>query len=211
MRLELAPTVDEQWNCFDSKLRAQVRRSEKEGATIRVGSADKLRDFYKIFSRNMRDLGTPVYSRSFFERVVEHLRESVEIVIVYFGEIPGAAAFLIHYDGRTEIPWASSNRIFNPLGVNMLLYWSCIRRAIQRGSNVFDFGRSSKDSGTFRFKKQWGARPIPMYWHYWLESGKAIPSLRPDNPDFAIAIQLWRKLPLPVANAVGPLIVKHLP
>ena len=93
----------------------------------------------------------------------------------------------------------------------MLLYWEVLRYAIQQGYQHFDFGRSTVDSGTYRFKKQWGAKAKQLYWHYWLADGQPLPKLSPDNPKYRLAIAVWKKLPLIVANQLGPGIVKNLP
>ncbi|MEO8223796.1 MAG: FemAB family XrtA/PEP-CTERM system-associated protein [Gammaproteobacteria bacterium] len=211
MQATLAGTEEAHWNALPAKLRSQVRRPQKEGATTRIGGAELLPAFYAVFSRNMRDLGTPVYARSFFSTVARELAECVDVVIVELGGKPVAAGVLIHFAGRTEIPWASSLRSVNRLGVNMLLYWACLRRAIERGSRIFDFGRSTVDSGTYQFKRQWGAEPVPHYWHYWLRGGGELPRLNPSNPKFALAIAAWQRLPLWLANGLGPHIVRNLP
>lgn len=211
MHSSLEATEDLHWRKLSSKLRSQVRRPQKEGATTRVGGAELLPQFYAVFAHNMRDLGTPVYSRSFFATVVEELGEHADVVLVELNGAPVAAGILLHFRGRTEIPWASSLRSANRLGVNMLMYWACLQRAIERGSTVFDFGRSTRDSGTFQFKRQWGAEPVPLYWHYWLRDGGALPRLNPSNPRFAMAIAAWQRLPLWLANGLGPHIVRNLP
>ena len=110
-----------------------------------------------------------------------------------------------------EIPWASTVRDFNKISINMLLYWEVLKFAIESGRKVFDFGRSTVDSGTYRFKKQWGAEPVQLNWHYWLADGGELPQLNPDNAKFRMAINAWKKLPLPLANLLGPHIVRHLP
>lgn len=211
MEAPLATSAEAQWQRLPSKLRSQVRRPEKAGATARVGGRELLPLFYAVFSRNMRDLGTPVYARSFFGTVARELGDRVEVVVSELEGRPVAAGILIHSGGRTEIPWASSLRSVNRLGVNMLMYWTAQKRAIERGSTVFDFGRSSRDSGTFNFKRQWGAEPVPHYWHYWLRDGGDLPALNPSNPRFALAIAAWQRLPLWLANTLGPPIVRNLP
>jgi hypothetical protein len=122
-----------------------------------------------------------------------------------------AAAFLIGYGGRLEIPWASTIRDVNHLSINMLLYWEVLKYAIQHQYRIFDFGRSSRDSGTYFFKRQWGAHPQPLYWHYWLRGDRKLPALNPQNPKYALAINIWKHLPLFIANRLGPSVVKYLP
>lgn len=211
MLLELPREPEALWQALGSKLRAQVRRPLKEGAQAIHGGVELLDEFYVVFSRNMRDLGTPVYPRSFFAAIAERFAEALSIVVVRLGGRPAAAGFLLGHGRQLEIPWASSLSEYNRLGVNMLLYWRALERAVEQGYGVFDFGRSSIDAGTYRFKKQWGARPAQLYWHYWLGDGAHLPDLTPGNPRYRLAVSAWRKLPLPLANRLGPRIVKNLP
>jgi lipid II:glycine glycyltransferase (peptidoglycan interpeptide bridge formation enzyme) len=110
-----------------------------------------------------------------------------------------------------EIPWASTLRRVNSIGINMLMYWEVLKHAIETGHHRFDFGRSSVDSGTYRFKKQWGAKPQQLYWHYFIPEGAALPELNPNNPKYKFIINTWKKMPLLLSNAIGPFIVKNLP
>jgi predicted N-acyltransferase len=156
-------------------------------------------------------LGTPVYSKNFFRNILQERGDQAHIVIVYWRNRPVSAAFLLGYRDMMEIPWASTVREANSLNINMLLYRTVLGFCIRKHYQFFDFGRSSKDSGTYRFKKQWGARPVQHYWHYWLESGGALPELKPDSPKFRILIACWRKLPIWITKVIGPMIVKSLP
>ena len=124
---------------------------------------------------------------------------------------PVAAAFVIGYRGRLEIPWASSLREANSIGVNMLLYWNVLEYACRERYAMFDFGRSTVDAGTFKFKKQWGAQPHQLYWHYWIRGGGQPPVINPSNPKYRLAVAAWQRLPLPVANRLGPWLVRNLP
>lgn len=211
MRLELPDGVDKLWSALGSKLRSQIKRPLRENPVVKTGGVDLLNDFYKVFSRNMRDLGTPVYSKEFFRKILEAFEEHCHLVVVFKDNSPVAAGFLIGYKGMMEIPWASSLREFNKYGFNMLMYWESLKLSIEQSYQVFDFGRSSKGSGTYRFKKQWGAYPVQMNWHYWKKDGGGIPMLNPSNPKYKLAINMWKKLPVPIANQIGPFIVKNLP
>ena len=211
MILPLPDSHNELWEAFTSKLRAQIRRPQRERPEILSGGKEYLNEFYVVFARNMRDLGTPVYGKSFFGNILRGFPEESRIVIVRMGDRPVSAAFLLGYRGLLEIPWASTIRDVNHLSINMLLYWEVLKIAIDKKYRLFDFGRSSCDSGTFQFKRQWGAIPRQLYWHYWLPQDKKIPSLNPDNPKFKMAINTWKRLPLSITNFLGPLIVRNLP
>lgn len=211
MRLDLPREYELLWKGFPSKLRSQIRRAQKEGMTVQVGGNELLPEFYSVFSRNMRDLGTPVYGRNFFETIMRVCPNDTRIVSVRLKSQPLAAAVLCGFRTMVEIPWASSDRRFNHLAPNMLLYSGVIEYACRKGFTVFDFGRTSPESGTYRFKAQWGARPVPLYWKYWMASGGGLPDVSPRNAKFRLAIQMWRRLPLSVANCIGPLVVRSIP
>jgi FemAB-related protein (PEP-CTERM system-associated) len=211
MRRPLEDSTDRLWNGLDRKLRNQVRKAEKSALEGDAGGAERLDDFYAVFARNMRDLGTPVYGIRFFREVLAAFPDRTRVFVVRHEGRPVAAS-LVHWRGSTiEVPWASSLREFNPLCANVLLYWHMLRFAVERGFAVFDFGRSTPGEGTFQFKRQWGAEPGDMVWEYWTAAGRRAPALDPHNPKFALAIRMWQRLPVPIATAIGPLVVRSIP
>jgi serine/alanine adding enzyme len=212
MQLALSQSSDELWKSFPSKLRSQVQRPVREGMYARLGREEGLDDFYAIFAENMRDLGTPVYSKEFFRQILRTFPESTWILTICSKDRqPVASGFLLGFKGMLEIPWASSLRRYNRYSPNMLLYWNVLKWACEKKFRVFDFGRSTPGEGTYRFKEQWGAKPAQLYWHYWLRNGQALPELNPHNPKYRLAIHLWKKLPVSVTKLIGPAIVKNLP
>ncbi len=211
MRLSLPPDGETLWTSYPSKLRSQIRRARKEGMKVDLGGLELLDDYYRVFARCMRDLGTPVYGKKFFRLIIETFPKEVRLCVVSLNGLALAAGLLYGFRDRLEIPWAAADRRYNRLAPNMLLYGSVLEFACREGFREFDFGRSSVDSRTYRFKQQWGARPRQLYWYYWLGTGRNIPELNPENPRFKVAIALWRRLPLSVANVLGPPIVKYLP
>ena len=200
------------WDNLGSKLRSQVKRPEREGMYARIGHEDMIDEFYEVFSENMRDLGTPVYSKTFFVNVLRRFPSASWICSVYTKEgKPVGSGFLVGFKETLEIPWASSLRAYNNCAPNMLMYWTCLKFACDSGYKVFDFGRSSPLEGTYRFKEQWGAMPHQLYWYYWMLFGKALPELSPRNPKYAMAINVWKRLPLSLTKLIGPMVVKNLP
>ncbi len=197
---------------FKAKLRSQIRRPSKEGMYAKTGGAELLDDFYYVFCRNMRDLGTPVTGKSFFAKLLDVFPNEARVATVYTKDnLPAASAFLLGFKEILEIPWASSLRIYNRFSPNMLLYWEVLSYAISAGYKKFDFGRGTKDGGTHKFKKQWGGEEKALSWYYILPKGEALPQVNKENPKYALAINMWQKLPLPLANLLGPKIAKHLP
>lgn len=210
MRLALPSFPGPLWEELPAKVRNQVRKGEKNKLQIAWGGSERLDEFYDVFSHNMRDLGTPVYGRALFAAVLRYFGESAEICIVRNEEKPIAAALLVHGKGVSEVPSASSLREYNSTCANMLMYWNLLDRAIQREQSVFDFGRSTVDGPTYRFKKQWGALPEPAAWQYHLRDGET-PDLRPDNPRYQRLIKIWQRLPVRVTRWIGPRIVRGIP
>lgn len=211
MVLALADSVDRQWNELDRKVRNQVRKGEKSQLTIEIGGAALLPAFYAVFARNMRDLGTPVYSARFFEEVCNTFPEQARVFVVRANG-QAVAASIVHWLGSTiQVPWASALRESNPLSANVFLYWQMVKYAVEHGFSSFDFGRSTPNEGTFHFKKQWGATPVPLVWEYWTAAGRAMPDLSPANPRFDLAIRLWQRLPVSLTTVIGPPIVRNIP
>jgi FemAB-related protein (PEP-CTERM system-associated) len=210
MLKNLPDDIEQLWSGLGTKLRAQIKKAERNSFTVKVGNINLINDFYKVFSNNMRDLGTPVYSKALFENMLNN-NETAAIIMLYHQNKPVSTAFLLGWRNTLEIPWASTIKPANKLDANMKLYWEVLKFSIQKGYKIFDFGRSSKDANTYRFKKQWGAKSHELYWHYWLPNNKPLPEINPNNPKYKIMISVWKKLPLWIANIIGPEVVKNLP
>jgi serine/alanine adding enzyme len=196
-----------------AKLRSQVKRADRESPSARTGGVELLDDFYDIFCRTMHELGTPVYPRRFFAAILERFRDECQLVVIDRAGKAAAAAFLVMANGRAEIPWAACRADAKPAGFNMRLYWDVLRTVLERGCRQFDFGRSTVDSGTYRFKLQWGAKPQQLYWHRWERAAgpEASPTPAGDSRLMRYATEVWKRLPLGVANTLGPIVSPSLP
>ena len=211
MRLELPKHFETLWEGFPPKLRSQIRRARKAGMIVRSGGDELLDDFYRLLARNMRDLGTPVQARGVFETFVKTLPAETRICVVSMAGQPMAAGFLYGFREVLEIPWAAADRRHKELSANMLLYSAALEFGCGAKYRVFDFGRSTPGSGTYHFKQQWGAKPFPLHWYYWLSNGGALPEISPQNPKFRLAIEVWKRLPVSITRIVGPAIVRNIP
>ena len=212
MWLRLPANADQLWQFLGSKLRAQIKKTHAKGLQYETGGIELLDEFYRVFSINMRDLGTPVYAKTFFAHVVNLAPGQITLVIGRDScARPVSAALLVLHQGRMEVPWASTLRRANELNANMGLYWHMLQYACQQGCHTFDFGRSTQGASTYRFKKQWGAEPVQLQWHYWLAGGGDLPKLNPDNPKYRAAIAVWQKLPVWATRLLGPMIVRNIP
>jgi FemAB-related protein (PEP-CTERM system-associated) len=211
MLLDLPPTSTELAASLKSKLRSQIRKAEKNGLVFRSGNGTaELETFYRVFAENMRDLGSPVHAKSWFEAIRKHLESHFHLGVVLLEEKPVGAGIVLKAAGSAAIPWASTVARFNHLAPNMLLYWSFLRDMTDAGCTQFDFGRSSVGEGTYRFKKQWGARPAQLNWRDYESGGAFMEVDGRSGGARAFAATIWKFLPLPVANAIGPRIRKFI-
>ena len=211
VHLPLPATVEELWErTFKAKLRSQIRRPGKEGMTAARG-AGELGAFYDVFARNMRDLGTPVLPRAFFEHIRDAFGDRAIFSAVRTADgHPAAAACSLEWRGEVEIVWASSVRAYNKFSPNMLLYADLIEESVRRGARIFNFGRCTPGGPTHKFKTQWGGEDIPLAWPYWSRAG-TVGTPSPDRPIFRAATAVWSRLPLAVANRLGPVLARQLP
>jgi FemAB-related protein (PEP-CTERM system-associated) len=210
MLLELPASSGDLMNSFKSKLRSQIRLPIKEGLTSKVGGVELLEDFYRVFLVNMRDLGSPVHSKGLIKAVMEIFAEKARLAVVYHGGQPLAGGLVIGFGDTIENPWASSLRKYAKLSPNMLLYWTMLEFACDNGYRWFDFGRSTPDEGTYRFKQQWGAVPKPLFWQY-IGVNKAVSDSGADEKSrFDKAVRYWQKLPLAATRILGPVIRRHI-
>ena len=250
MRMPLPSTSDELWEGIKAKVRNQIRKAQKtDGFSVHWGREELLSEFYDIFCRNMRDLGTPPFSQRLFAEILAafshptsrraggvsppvsdtsefdlHAQSTggltpparqndegfAEICVVRLHGRAVASGLLVHGPGTTQVPSASSLREFNSSNANMLLYWNLLTRAIERGQREFDFGRSTRDGGTYKFKAQWGATEHPAVWQHYVRHGNA-GDMRPSNGKFQMLIQIWQRLPVWLTRLIGPAIVRGIP
>jgi serine/alanine adding enzyme len=203
---------DALWKRLSSKLRSQIRRPQKEGVTVRIG-ADQVRPFYKVFAHHMRDLGTPVMPRSFFEAVAREFADDALFAVAYHDDRPiacGAGFTWGAADNREfEITWASALRAYNRMSPNMLVYWELMKHVADHGITTFNFGRCTPGGNTHKFKTQWGTVDQPLWWYERRAEGAATPS--EGHGAAARGPELWKRLPLPIANALGPRIIRFIP
>lgn len=150
---------------LQSKVRSQVKKSLKNRLTFRMGGIELADSFYGVFRENMRDLGSPVHSFQWIYQILAAYKNRAHIGMVYLSDrTPAAAGLILCHPHGVSIPWASSLRQFNRFNPNMLLYWNFLQFASAHGYPFFDFGRSTPQEGTFRFKKQWGSVPGALHW-----------------------------------------------
>jgi len=204
MTLDLPTYPEELWSGFRAKVRNQIRKARKSGLTAHLTDGDGLSDFHRVYTTNMRDLGSPPHSMRFFAEVLERFADEARLVLVHHNNETIAGAVVLADDHEWQAPWASSLRETNAMCPNHLMYWTILAAACGEAER-FCFGRSSRDSGTYRFKEQWGAVEQPLAWRTWggngaagTEGGRVVTWVQ----------QAWRRLPVPVARTLGPHIIR---
>ncbi len=194
---------------FESKLRSQVRRAEREGVSIRFGR-ELVADFYTVFAQHMRDLGTPALGRDFFESLANGYGDEMVVAVAYLADQPVACAIGFFWGEEFEITWASALIAFKKIAPNMSLYWRLMEHVAQRGARVFNFGRCTEGSNTHRFKRQWGGTDEPLFWYQWSASAQPASTPAPGGA-FALAETIWRQLPVALTSRLGPHVARLLP
>ncbi len=207
----LADTPDRMWERLGAKLRNQVGKSMKNGLEPRIGGAELLRNFYGVYLRNMRALGSPPLPAAFFQAVLAEFGPAARICLVDLGCRTVAGAVLLGSGQALEIPWAASLPRYRPLAPVMLLYWTAIRHATEAGYRIFDMGRSSPGSGSDHFKRQWKSECEPLPWHYWIRSGAGLPAFTEAGGRLALLRTLWSWMPIVLVKNVGTRVIRYIP
>ena len=210
------------WRRFDKGVRNQIRKAERSGLSVEVGGPANLPAFYDTFVERMRDLGSPVHALAFLRAVVDGFGPRARVVLVKKGSAAIGGLVAVAFNDRLTVPWATCLKEHFALCPNMLLYWETIRTACADGFAHFDFGRSTRQSGTYQFKKQWGAQEEPLFWYriplapagaFADRSGSGVRQVsshsgRGGSRD--LLARMWQRLPLSVTRQVGPHLRKYL-
>jgi len=212
LKLSLPNDEEVLWNGFNPKVRNQIRKAQKYKFDIKWGT-DHFDSFYKIYSKNMHNLGTPVHSKNFFSKIIDKFPAQTDILSIYKDKTAVASMFVMKYKKSLSDPWASSLKEYLEYNPNMLMYWEVLKFGCQNNFDEFDFGRSHIDAGTYKFKMQWGAQPIPLIYDlYSFDDGKresTITSYR--GKKAALFSLLWKLIPFKITLWLGPKLRKYIP
>ncbi len=205
--LALNRISDQVWAKIKDKTRNQVRKAEKSGCVV-IRDNTGIDEFARVYARNMRDMGTPFLGWKFLHCVLKHFGAKANVFCIRRGVKTIAGGIMLRFKECAYMPFASSLRRYNEYCPNNLLYWEAIKFACAQGCEQFDFGRSTVNTGTYNFKKQWGAQPRQLYYRYY----PAVAGTRTFNPNdkkYSMMINCWRLIPVRLASCVGPAIVRH--
>ncbi|MCI0547891.1 MAG: FemAB family PEP-CTERM system-associated protein [Candidatus Rokubacteria bacterium] len=208
---EIHPTDEENLSAIPRKQRRMVRQGPKHGLTAAIGMGRHLEECWDVYAESVRNLGSPVFPRALFAALQAAFDKDCQILTVHReGRVVAGVLTLFHED-RVLPYYGGARRDALPYAVNDFMYWELMRYAAATGCRVFDFGRSRVGTGSYHFKRHWGFEPTPLPYQYVLLKGQGLPDLSPSNPRFDLAIRAWQRLPLPVANRVGPWLTRYLP
>jgi FemAB-related protein (PEP-CTERM system-associated) len=208
-RKPIVSDVEANMAAIPRKQRAMVRKGIARGLASEID--DGVGRFFDVYADNMHRHGTPPFSRRYFEALRSAFGESCEVLTVLDPHGRPVSGVLSFYFRDEVLPYyAGDLTSARELAANDFKYWELMRRACERGCKVFDYGRSKRDSGSFDFKKNWGFVPEPLHYEYQLLKRDAVPQNNPANPKYRAFIAAWQRLPRPIANAIGPAIVRNL-
>lgn len=207
-RKAIDPDVEQNMKNIPRKQRAMVRSGIKNGLISEID--DGVERFFDVFSDNMLRHGTPALPKRYFALLKEIFGKDCEVLsVTHEGKV--VSSVLSFYFKDEVLPYYAGDTVeARKLAANDFKYWELMRRACEKGYKVFDYGRSKRGTGSFDFKKNWGFEPAPLSYEYQLHKAKSVPDQNPLNPKYQLFIKAWRKLPLGVANFIGPYIVKNL-
>ncbi|MEO9600726.1 FemAB family XrtA/PEP-CTERM system-associated protein [Parasphingorhabdus sp.] len=208
---QLADDEENQLLAIPRKQRAEVRKGLKNNLNIRIGTDQQDRaDHYAVYAESVRNLGTPVFPKALFDEVLDGFGEDADILTVLEDGVP-VASVLSLYHQQTVLPyWGGGTWNARRLRANDVLYYSLMNHARERGCERFDFGRSKLGTGAYAFKKNWGFEPEPLTYATRTADGEQARDVNPMSPKYRLQVALWQRLPLSVANRIGPWIAKGL-
>jgi FemAB-related protein (PEP-CTERM system-associated) len=211
MTIDLNSDPDVLWKAFTTAHRQDVRKGTKRGLTVKRGGTDLLSDFYTVLSESWRDMGTPIFSIVYLDAVAAAFRDVIRVYVVYSGDEPAAGAFVLLHGDTVEGLWLGSRSKFRREYAGYVLYWDLIKDACELGFKTYHLGRSTVQSGGEQFKKKWNAHATQLYWQFILRNRSEVPQLNVQNPKYRFAIKMWQRLPLGVAEVIGPYISRNIP
>jgi FemAB-related protein (PEP-CTERM system-associated) len=207
-RKSIATELEDNMQAIPRKQRAMVRKGIKAGLQSHVD--EDIDDFFLAYSASVHRLGTPVFSKKYFRLLKQTFAQDCELMVITSQGRTVSAVMSFYFRDEVLPYYGGGTHEARDLAGNDFMYWELMRRACERGCRIFDFGRSKRNTGSFDFKKNWGFEPQSLYYEYQLRLGRAIPDHNPLNPKYQRFIKAWQKLPLPIANLIGPHIVRNL-
>jgi FemAB-related protein (PEP-CTERM system-associated) len=207
-RKEISDDPEQNLKAVPRKQRAMIRKGIAAGLSGRLTTEVDV--FFGIYAESVRNLGTPVFPRRYFRLLQQVFGSDCEVSLISHAGQDIAAVMSFYFRDEVLPYYGGSRPAARALKGNDFMYWDLMCRAAERGVRVFDYGRSKQGTGSYSFKKNWGFLPQPLFYEYHLIKARAMPDVNPSNPKYRLFIEAWKRLPLPVANAIGPLLARNL-
>lgn len=202
------PDPDKNLSAIPRKQRAMVRKGIKGGLVGEID--DGIERFFPLYAESLRNLGTPVHSKRYFQALRDVFGDQCEVTTVVRDAMPVSAVLTFYFRDQVLPYYGGGSPRAREFAAYDFMYWDVMRRACENGYRVFDYGRSKWGTGSFAFKKHWGFEPRPLHYEYKLIRRREMPNVNPLNPKYQAFIALWKRLPLPIANAFGPYLARQL-
>lgn len=208
-RKELEANEEKNMLAIPRKQRAMIRKGIKAGLTSEIDeNTDRL---YLAYSESVRNLGTPVFSKNYFNILKQVFKQQCEIISIVDNNSQLIGSVMSFYFKDEVLPYYGGGTMHaRAVQGNDFMYWEVMRRALEKGVKIFDYGRSKEGTGSYRFKKHWGFEPKPLYYEFHLVKSDSVPDINPLNPKYQLFIAAWKKLPLSLSQIVGPWLAKDL-
>lgn len=207
-RKPISADHDENMKAIPRKQRAMVRKGIKAGLVSEVDSS--IDRFFEAYAESVRNLGTPVFPKRYFEILNQVFRDRSDIVTVLKDGRVVCAVMNFYFRDEVLPYYGGGGDLAREFKGNDFMYWEVMRRAVDKGAVLFDYGRSKEGTGSYHFKKNWGFEPLPLHYQYRLVRSRSIPDVNPMNPKYQLFIKAWKRLPLPIANRIGPFLSRSL-
>jgi FemAB-related protein (PEP-CTERM system-associated) len=207
-RKEMDPDPEKNLLAIPRKQRAVVRKGIKNNLQARIET--DLDRFFPLYAESRRDLGTPIFPKRLFENLMSEFGQDCEVVTVFEGSRPVSTLMTFYFRNEVLPYYGAGAAAARTCAAYDFMYWDVMRRACEQGYRIFDFGRSKRDTGAWAFKKHWGFEPQPLQYQYKLLKRQSVPDVNPSNPRYQLLISLWKRLPIPLANAIGPAFSRSL-
>lgn len=207
-RKPLSEMEEENLNAIPRKQRAEIRKAQTIGLITEVNR--DLEPFYSVYTTSMRNLGSPVFSRRYYQSLLDVFQDQCNVLTVSKDNQPLASVLNFYFKDQVLPFYGGGYPEARPTNAFPFMYWELMRHSAARGIKLFDFGRSIRNTGAYAFKKNFGFEPQTLHYQQRLVGGKSFPDLNPDNPVYKNLITLWKKLPIPLANRLGPLVAKSI-
>jgi FemAB-related protein (PEP-CTERM system-associated) len=208
-RKTISQSSDDNLKAIPRKQRAVVRAGIDAGVLkSQVGGEPELA--WRVYSESVRNLGTPVFSRRYFKILAEEFGKQCDVLTIVHGDVPVASVMSFYFRDEVLPFYGGGTAQAREVKANDFMYWELMRRSAEAGLRIFDYGRSKRETGSYKFKKHWGFEETPLHYEYFLVKATAMPNVSPTNPKYKLFLEAWRRMPLWMSRMLGPLLARDL-